>query len=386
MVLPFYQTFFVVFAIPFQAFCQTVSLPICATSTNKSNSAFLCTKFDNYSIVDYPQPSPANISISMAINDIKGIDEELQIIRLYLTFVIHWKDTRVSLLFDPDNLPTNYPWYGVIGDEFNFVWKPRFLFLNSFDVTLANEGLKEIWYKDPHDFYWTLIYSISLSCGMKFGNFPFDSHNCTMKLMNDIGIDKHILLSKPEVFFNEKNHGYVYEGNPDRLKFDVKIDSLPSSTHASPLKLNYSYSQTNTLIRIRRTRNALHSLITEFYMPSFTYAVLTLVSYLIPVDSVPGRMGLLITLNLIAINNYVSTNAPSTRGISYMDIWFIGSLLPIHFGIAEFGVLLAILKYSNGYVCGQRVDVLMVDKVAFIFTLGYISTFFTIYWVMSLNQ
>ena len=130
MVLPFYQTFFVVFAIPSQAFCQTVSLPICATSTNKSNSAFLCTKFDNYSIVDYPQPSPANISISMAINDIKGIDEELQIIRLYLTFVIHWKDTRVSLLFDPDNLPTNYPWYGVIGDEFNFVWKPRFLFLN----------------------------------------------------------------------------------------------------------------------------------------------------------------------------------------------------------------------------------------------------------------
>ena len=140
------------------------------------------------------------------------------------------------------------------------------------------------------------------------------------------------------------------------------------------------HSQANVNVQLTRKRKAILVLTSEFYLWTFTYSILSLVSYFISVESVPGRMGLLITLYLIAINNYVSTEVPSTRGISYMDIWFIGSIVPVVFAIIEYGILLAILKYGNGY----RVNILLIDKVAFFVSLIYITVFDTVYGIATL--
>ena len=60
---------------------------------------------------------------------------------------------------------------------------------------------------------------------------------------------------------------------------------------------------------------------------------------------VPGRMGLLVTLDLIATNVYNSVEAPTQRGLSYIEIWMIGVQIPILVGIFEYGILLAMRKY-----------------------------------------
>ena len=364
--------------------CLAFQLPQC--KIEQSGSAVLCAKKDSYSRVDYPQPSPCNISLIVVINDIKSIDEELQVINFYLTLVTKWTDNRVFLNYDAENKPSNYPFHLVLNDEFGSIWKPRIQFLNSIEVTLEDEDTKEIWYQDPSIFYWTQTFSISLSCKMRFAEFPFDAHECTLKLVNVIGVSDYILLEEPEIFFNDSEK-YIYEGNPERLKFDVKINPRPSSVNYYKSSiLAGNRSQANIHVQLIRKHKAIFVLISEFYLPTFTYSILALTSYFISVETVPGRMGLLLTLYLIAINNYVSTDVPSTRGISYMDIWFIGCIVPIIFAIIEYGILLAVLKYGNGFVLGHRVNILMVDKVAFIVSLIYISIFDTFYWVTSLNE
>lgn len=62
---------------------------------------------------------------------------------------------------------------------------------------------------------------------------------------------------------------------------------------------------------------------------------------------VPGRMGLLVTLYLIAANVYNSVNAPETRGFSYIELYAICVQIIILFAISEYGVVLAMLKYSS---------------------------------------
>ena len=49
-------------------------------------------------------------------------------------------------------------------------------------------------------------------------------------------------------------------------------------------------------------------------MTTGIFSALSFVSYFIPPEIVPGRMGMLITLFLILINSYNSVDAPPDRG------------------------------------------------------------------------
>ena len=66
--------------------------------------------------------------------------------------------------------------------------------------------------------------------------------------------------------------------------------------------------------------------------------------YLFCSFKVPGRLGLLITLDLIATNTYNSVKAPSGRGFSYIEIWLLGIQIPILLAIVEYGILLTIKR------------------------------------------
>ena len=295
-----------------------------------------------------------------------------------------WKDTRVKLDYNQANKPQNYPWYQIIENEFHSIWKPRIMFQNSIKTKLEFEDVEEVWYVDPNVFRWSRYYTVSLSCKMDFSSYPFDSHNCTMELQNAFGRTDFVLLQKPKLFLDGKeSKDNVYKGNPARLKFETKIQPMPPIIQRYSTSIdNIGMSQVNVDIYLKR--KTLSGLIPEFYLPTFMYSAFALISYFISMDNVAGRMGLLITLCLIAINNYVSTEAPSTRGISYFDIWFIGCLMPVVLAILEYGTLLAISKYYQGYISGKYIDSLIVDKVALVLSLIYIIVFNIVYWLVCL--
>ena len=62
----------------------------------------------------------------------------------------------------------------------------------------------------------------------------------------------------------------------------------------------------------------------------------------------PGRLGLLVTLQLIATNVYNSVIGPLERGFSYIEFWMIGVYIPILLGILEYAALLALKRYYWG--------------------------------------
>ena len=132
-------------------------------------------------------------------------------------------------------------------------------------------------------------------------------------------------------------------------------------------------------------RNSIGILIGGYYIPKFMYALLSLVSYSLTIENVPGRLGLLVTLDLIYTTMYISVKAPESRGFSYIEIWNVGLQLPIIIGIFEYAVILAIKKYftiGNEGSMGFDTISKKMDIFTFIGSTVYIIIFTIIYLIM----
>ena len=106
---------------------------------------------------------------------------------------------------------------------------------------------------------------------------------------------------------------------------------------------------TITGVNIILKRNTLNLLIGGYYIPTSLFAILSMISFFINPDVVPGRMGLLVTLFLISSNVYNSLNAPQGRGFSYIEIWLVGAQGPILLAIVEYGIILAWKQHSKKF-------------------------------------
>ena len=78
--------------------------------------------------------------------------------------------------------------------------------------------------------------------------------------------------------------------------------------------------------------------------PTAIFSLLSLVSFAVDLQMVPGRLGLLVTLDLITMNTYNSVKAPPGRGFSYIEIWLVGIQIPILLAIFEYGILLTMKR------------------------------------------
>ena len=99
-------------------------------------------------------------------------------------------------------------------------------------------------------------------------------------------------------------------------------------------------------------------------------------------------MGLLVTMYLISANVYNAVKAPISRGFSHIEVWNIGVQVPILLAIAEYGMVLAMLKYRNPAKVekfgAQEMDlnkvIKIIDLATFAISLTFIVLFNAIFW------
>lgn len=278
----------------------------------------------------------------------------------------------------------NYPWHFVIGKELDSVWQPSVVFLNSISTKLAGieDTPSKFWYNYNEGFWWSRTFLVNLSCQMDFRMFPFDSHDCAIKL----GLNSAINYTLLEVHRTYYANASSFEGNEDKLRFELRIKSHTSAIRKSYSELEYLYPQISVNISLRRKHKVFTRLLSEFYGPTWMFSKMALISYSIPFESVPGRMGLLITLYLVTINIYTSIEAHDTRGFSYLDIWISGMMIPIQIGVVQYGILLSISKFANGFIFDHMVNYIKVDLISFHVTLALsllFDTLYGIFWILT---
>ena len=103
---------------------------------------------------------------------------------------------------------------------------------------------------------------------------------------------------------------------------------------------------------------------------------------------------MIVTLYLISANVCNSVDAPKARGFSYIEVWMLGTQLPILLALCEYGLILhlkKIAKNSNG--TNETMDEAdseedldqrnkKLDYATMICSFVYIIGFASLYWIV----
>ena len=348
----------------------------------------MCYQSSEYNPAQFPEPSPAQIQSKFTIQRILKVDENEQTLDVYLDFLISWIDTRIGMVY---NTETNQSYFRIMGDDLDGLWIPELVFRNAIKVDILKERIgfkKEESYLNQQQ-----ILILKITCNFDFSSFPFDQQSCQLPFFNYQGNVDVVILKTPIINVyadDDQNEASVVIIETGALPFTSVAKSIESSTF---LRRSNNISQAGIEFRFCRDSQTFKQLFGTFYLPSTLFAIISMSSFFIKPEVVPGRMGMIVTLFLILINTYKSVSAPQARGFSFIEIWYIGIQIPIVFAFLEYAIILAStrkyglereLKLGNQLIRVQEI-LSMVDQVSFLISVFYFIIFNLVYWYFSLG-
>ena len=221
-----------------------------------------------------------------------------------------------------------------------------------------------------------MVYKSFLTCDMDFSSYPFDSHTCFWKLRshyeNTIATEKLTIATLQ----NEKNSVMASEDQPLIIDSNTLPYHIEISIGQEGIELAEGANKSTASVQFKFTRKkeGRYELMSAYFVPTGLFATLSLVSYLIKPEIVPGRMGMLVVLFLILTNIHGTVKGPSSRGFSYIEVWYVGMFTPIVVAIIEYAALLAAMKYKtesqiDSILCGKTKMKKMVAHLDVMFML-----------------
>jgi hypothetical protein len=108
----------------------------------------------------------------------------------------------------------------------------------------------------------------------------------------------------------------------------------------------YNYCITGFDLHLERS---ITQFATNIYMPTGLMVVASWIGFVIPPETVPGRMALLVTLLLMLINlsGNASYQSPSKSKLTALDSWLLACVLFVTAALFEYAHILRIKLYSH---------------------------------------
>ena len=175
----------------------------------------------------------------------------------------------------------------------NMVWSPdigfeHLLMLEKIESLGGGRNSKSSYYffhsKSNYLFYGVSL-QLTFSCHSNFADFPFDSHECPMEFGERLIETKDVIFNTTHIILGNKSHRI---GEPPIIingvafPYEFHLQSLPvfekSNSYGS------TYSRTGMLMKIQR--KSVGQLLSGYYYPTASFALLSMISFLIQPDKV----------------------------------------------------------------------------------------------------
>ena len=175
---------------------------------------------------------------------------------------------------------------------------------------------------------YSMIKMVTFSSPMSFAAFPFDTQVCQIKIQS-FGYD---------IRYNN----YTWFRPPVLGSQSLNLDNhkVRMGHHFSP-RHHFTQTYPGLVVRLALQRKIPFH-ITQTYIPSIIFIIVAWISFFVPSDAVPGRMGLCIT-TLLTFTSMFNTVRSLTPQVSYMkaiDIWVLVCLFFVFSTLAEYGLVL----------------------------------------------
>jgi gamma-aminobutyric acid receptor subunit alpha len=236
---------------------------------------------------------PVEINTAIEVNNIREIDDKKMTISLEFHPQLVWADNRIVTNFTEQEKKSGKVLNNV---NLEYIWKPDLLIENLCEFKLHSVledlsglaignglalGLKNetvIWYEFSAK---AVIY-----CNFDFLRYPMDNQQCNFTIGTTYPAKGTIIFTfhASSVF----NFGKATQNTDD---FDLDIEDVNSN-----MENNTKFGFT-----IKMSRK-LQPFIMECYLPCIAIVIVSQISFLIPLDAVPGRVALLVTQFLTLTN------------------------------------------------------------------------------------
>ena len=231
------------------------------------------------------------------INNIRQVDDKEMRVTLDFYLDMTWKDNRIRVKFPP-----NGPDVSVLNNHLiSNIWKPDLWIKNLYafeihEVLEPTGGLtiretqcqsEDCSRKGPKRnsiIRYNLEALATIYCNFNFLKYPMDTQYCDFELDG----------AYPErgiVYFNLKGGQFgVNRGNRNTDKFEIDVSFQNQTEFRTGIK---------STIKMKR---CLLPFIIKYYLPCIAIIVVSLISFLISIDSLPARVALLVTQFLTLTN------------------------------------------------------------------------------------
>ena len=265
----------------------------------------------NYDPEKVPNGKHMNsVTVSFEEMKIRNIDDKKRTITMDLFVRMFWKDDRVKPYFHNNETFLKLP--SVTTARPSIMWNPLASLL------IPNMTGRQ-YLSDPSIMYLGLVandtiyvpitslsspdlmssflgfidWSVTISCGLKFSNFPFDKNICPFR-MRFFGIDI-VMKNRAKPIFG---HGYqtVADG------FEVKITKISPERFDLPEVFTYVV-EVGFNIELKRQYT---KYIYQLYVPCITIVIAASFSYIFPLSAIPGRVAFVVTQFLTLTNIFIN--------------------------------------------------------------------------------
>ena len=281
---------------------------------------------------------PWELNMSFFIFDVQEVNDRTQNIRLSMYFVIKWLEPRLNIneeapIWDQmkTNILHNQSYIPVSPTFMHYLWYPD-LEIFGMEKYALKSVLKDMTYlkiyKSKHIKYTGRV-DITFSCHMYFDNYPFDSHECPMKISSFYSTEDIVTCSED----------FHYDSRRQRsLQHNVKIEALDQDDKVFEY-FGSRYAICGIKILLKRAKR---QILVQIHMVSSMFVIVSWVSFIVKPEVVPARMGLLVTIFLVLINifNAAKGKAPISRNLNAVDLYLIVCIGLVFIALMEFAVVL----------------------------------------------
>ena len=200
-------------------------------------------------------------------------------------------------------------WLQIDEKTAKLIWHPAIMFENLLNFKLTksygNADQNNLWLEgnQSHAMQYGEEFQLTFPCLFNLSKYPFDSHECSVYFGDErYTTDELMIDSVTLIDWNSYIYYSVQDSEP-LIPKDVSLAGFGLELEVLPIRekyVGYNINMAGILIRVKR--NSLGGLLSGYYYPTASFAVLSIMSFLINPDVVRKSKYLSSSLSIIFYN------------------------------------------------------------------------------------
>ncbi|XP_052873845.1 glycine receptor subunit alpha-2-like [Anopheles cruzii] len=282
-----------------------------------------------------------DVSVSLYINRISGVDENKEEISFDVFLQITWEDLRVQPIMA--NMVGEF--VDLTKADRDMIWVPDLYIrqLREMKMLTLFEEISSLRLYENSTISLSIGATIIIKCDMDFVLYPLDVQRCPV----DFSSYKYPVKDLRFRWRTENALSFPKDFGNGFFRLPKYVVSF--YTEQESQIVNYSDdNHSSARLEITLSREV-KSYLLENYLPSTLFVSISWGSFVVVPEIVPGRMVLLVTtlLSLITMFDTVRNNSPDALELKCLEVWLISCTLFVFFALMEYFIVLFGIRYDK---------------------------------------